>query len=84
LALPFILLVLPTRFGPGNLDLLFAFANWLYGVAGKGGFCMIYQAIRYEEKVLPGVVLSLVPFMFVGYRIERYPVRAKLVRAGPS
>jgi hypothetical protein len=41
---------------------------------------MIYQAIRYEERIKPWILLSLVPFMFVWYRLIRYPVRPKLIR----
>lgn len=45
-----------------------------------GAFWMIYQSIRYERKVLRYVLLSLVPFMFIWYRLVRYPLRRELPR----
>lgn len=41
---------------------------------------MIYQSIRYERKVLRYSLLSFVPFMFIWYRLVRYPLRRELPR----
>ena len=45
-----------------------------------GAYWMIYQAIRYELRVGWFVLLAFVPFMFIWYRLVRYPNRPKLVR----
>ena len=45
-----------------------------------GGYWMIYQAIRYEPRVGRFVLLAFVPFMFIWYRLVRYPNRPKLLR----
>jgi|SRR5277367_2441717 len=37
-----------------------------------GGFWMLHQAIRYEKKPLPYVVLAFVPFYFCWYFLARY------------
>ena len=41
-------------------------------IANFGCFWMMYQAIRYEQKVLKYVAYSLVPFLFIWYYQERY------------
>ena len=53
-------------------------------VTGCGWFWMIYQAIRYEERVKLYALLGLVPFMFLWYRFVRFPYRPKLVRVPPA
>ena len=45
-----------------------------------GAYWMIYQAIRYEPRVGRFVLLAFVPFMFIWYRLVRYPNRPKLLR----
>jgi hypothetical protein len=49
-------------------------------VLNLGGLWMIYQSIRYERKVLRYLLLSFVPFMFIWYRLVRYPLRRELPR----
>jgi len=49
-----------------------------------GAFWMLYQSIRYEERVGRYVLLSLVPFMFVWYRLVRYPLRPEIARRPPA
>ena len=41
---------------------------------------MMYQSIRYEQRVAKYFFLSFVPFMFVWYRLVRYPLRRELPR----
>jgi len=41
---------------------------------------MLYQSIRYEEHVGRYVLLSLIPFMFVWYRLVRYHLRPEIER----
>ncbi len=44
--------------------------------ATQGGtLWMLYQAIRYEERPLRYGLLSLLPFLFVWYYVERYKKR---------
>jgi hypothetical protein len=78
---PFVLLIVPTLFGRGNFNLLFWFVDCVCTVSSFGSLWMIYQAIRYEERVKSWILLAFVPFMFIWYRLIRYPVRPKLVRA---
>lgn len=40
-------------------------------VSQFGNFWMAYQAIRYEERPLPYILLFLVPFSFIYYYFER-------------
>ena len=48
--------------------------------ANVGTFWMLYQAIRYEERVGRYVLLALVPFMFVWYLLVRHRLRRELPR----
>jgi hypothetical protein len=45
-----------------------------------GVLWMLYQSIRYEKHVGRYVLLSLVPGMFVWYRLARYHLRPEIVR----
>jgi hypothetical protein len=50
-----------------------------------GALWMLYQSVRYEERVGRYALLSFIPFMFIWYRLVRYPIRPELVRkAGPA
>jgi len=40
-----------------------------------GGFWMMYQAVRYEKRVVRYVALAFVPFMFIWYSLVRVPLR---------
>ena len=62
----------------------------LVAIGNFGAFLMLYQSIRYEEHVGRYVLLSLVPFMFVWYRLTRYHLRLDMgarrgtnIRANP-
>ena len=48
--------------------------------ANIGAFWMIYQAIRHENRVGRYVLLAFVPFMFVWYKLVRYPLKQGLMR----
>jgi hypothetical protein len=52
----------------------------VHTIVPLGAYWMIYQAIRYEPRVGRFVLLAFVPFMFVWYRLVRYPNRPKLLR----
>lgn len=52
----------------------------VHTIVPLGGYWMIYQAIRYEQRFGWFVLLAFVPFMFIGYRLVRYPNRRKLLR----
>lgn len=61
----------------------FFFAVFLFAFVfaqNLGGFWMLYQAIRYEQKVGRYVLLSFVPFMFIWYSLVRCPLRRELPR----
>ena len=45
-----------------------------------GALWMLYQSIRYEEHVGRYVLLSLIPFTFIWYRLVRYRLRPEIVR----
>ena len=45
-----------------------------------GVLWMMYHAIRYEQRVARYFILSFVPFMFIWYRLVRYPLRRELPR----
>ncbi len=45
-----------------------------------GAFWMIYQSIRYERKVWRYALMSFIAFMFIWYRLVRYPLRQDLPR----
>jgi len=47
----------------------------LHMTAAFGAFWMLYQAVRYERKVLRYALLAGVPFMFVWYSLVRVPLR---------
>jgi len=49
-----------------------------------GALWMLYQSIRYEEHVGRYVLLSLIPFMFVWYRLVRYHLRPQMGRRRPT
>jgi hypothetical protein len=74
---PFFLLIKLNTHGFHPLVVLVAI---VHTIVPLGAYWMIYQAIRYEEQVKLWVLLAVVPFMFVWYRLVRYPVRPKLVR----
>jgi hypothetical protein len=76
---PFILLWMFSRFGGENLELVLSFVNFVYMISGFGSCWMIYQAVRYEERTIPWILLAFVPFMFLWYRLIRYPIRSKTV-----
>jgi len=40
-----------------------------------GAFWMLYQAVRYEKRVLRYALLAGIPFMFVWYSLVRVPLR---------
>jgi hypothetical protein len=40
-----------------------------------GAFWMLYQAVRYEKRVLKYVVMAFMPFMFIWYALVRLPLR---------
>ena len=52
----------------------------LITVHNFGALWMLYQSIRYEEHVGRYVLLSLIPFMFVWYRLVRYHLRPEIER----
>ena len=40
-----------------------------------GAFWMLYQAVRYEKRVLKYVAMAFIPFMFIWYALVRHPLR---------
>ena len=40
-----------------------------------GAFWMLYQAVRYEKRVLKYVAMAFIPFMFIWYALVRLPLR---------
>jgi hypothetical protein len=40
-----------------------------------GAFWMLYQAVRYEKRVLKYVAMAFIPFMFIWYALVRVPLR---------
>jgi hypothetical protein len=42
-----------------------------FGLSASGGFWMLYMAVRYERHPLRFVALSLLPFAFIWYYVER-------------
>jgi hypothetical protein len=61
----------------------FFFASFLFAIIflqTTGAFWMLYQAVRYEERMGRYVLLSLVPFMFVWYSLVRTPLRKEMPR----
>ena len=45
-----------------------------------GAVWMMYQAIRYEENAKRYFFLAFIPFMFVWYRLVRFPIRPEIIR----
>ena len=43
----------------------------VFGVSPIGSFWMLYMVIRHEKHPLPYVLLAFVPYVFVGYYLER-------------
>ena len=59
---------------------LVVFVAIVHTIVPLGAYWMIYQAIRYEPRVGWFVLLAFVPFMFVWYRLVRYPNRPRILR----
>ena len=45
-----------------------------FGLSALGGFWMLYMAVRYERQPVRFVALSLLPFAFIWYYVERVRV----------
>jgi hypothetical protein len=62
---------------PSAIDkpLVLVFFVCLHLSAWCGAFWMMYQAVRYERRVLRYVLLASIPFMFVWYSLVRIPLR---------
>lgn len=58
--------------------LVLLFFVCLHMTSVLGTFWMLYQAVRYERRVLRYALLAGVPFMFVWYSLVRVPVRREL------
>ena len=65
-----------------NLIVLLFFVC-LHMSAVLGAFWMLYQAVRYERRVLRYALLAGVPFMFVWYSLVRVPLRRELKGDSP-
>ena len=77
LAIYFLIWIKPSLLRYSFLTLTFVILILLHNF---GAFWMIYQSIRYERKVWRYALMSFVPFMFVWYRLVRYPLRQDLPR----
>jgi hypothetical protein len=75
--LPFALLVSSKTRGFLPLVVL---VGIVHTIIPLGGYWMIYQAIRYEQRVGWFVLFAFLPLMFMWYRLVRYPNRPKLIR----
>jgi hypothetical protein len=49
-------------------------------VVNIGALWMMYQAVRYEERVARYFFLAWIPCMFIWYRLVRYPIRPEIIR----
>ena len=78
----FVALYILVAFNPTFLQYRFVALSFVLSILfhNLGAFWMLYQAIRYEKRVVRYVVLSFVPFLFVWYRLVRYPLRRELPR----
>lgn len=65
-----------------NLSVLLFFVC-LHMTATLGAFWMLYQAVRYERRVLRYALLAGVPFMFVWYSLVRVPLRKEFQGNSP-
>lgn len=64
-----------------NLPILLSFMC-LHLTNVFGTFWMMYQAVRYERRVLRYALLAAVPFMFVWYSLVRVPLRREFQGQG--
>lgn len=79
-SLIFVMWVRP--FVVSNLFIMIPFF-FLHLLAVVGTFWMLYQAVRYERRVLRYVLLAGIPFMFVWYSLVRVPLRKEFSRSSP-
>ena len=69
----------PTRIHPLHIVAILVWAS-----VALGCFWMFVQVIDHEERAKAWVPFSIIPFMFLWYRLVRYPVRPKFIRYSQS
>lgn len=60
--------------------LLTALVAAIFGVPAIATYWMIYDAVRYEKRPWPYIVLAFVPYLFIWHYFERVRKRGPLER----
>jgi len=68
------------KLNPGRFHPLHIFVILVCLAVPVGSFWMFVQVIDHETQPKTWILFSIVPFMFLWYRLVRYPERPKFVR----